>query len=85
MAEPDFREIAARDGMTLPFPIETSGLTWMAVHGVICLGLRHPQFVGPSRMLVLNFVRELGRQLVEHDVLTGEELSLVERTEQLTR
>jgi hypothetical protein len=83
MAEPDFTEISNRDGLLRPFSIETSGLTWMAVHGVICLGLRHPGYVGPSRAIVLSFVRELGRELLDHGVLTSEELALVERTEQL--
>ncbi len=62
--------------------IEAVGITWMAVHFVLCLGLRHPQYTGPSRSVVLGFVRKLGRTLVEAGVLTEEELAWIERVEQ---
>ena len=84
MAKPLFDAYAAaqRDAMLEAFSVETNGLTWMAVHGAICLGLRHPGYRGPSRALILNFALELGRRLVDAGVLTAEELVLVERTEQ---
>jgi hypothetical protein len=73
--------VAARAAITEPHSIESPGLVWMAVHGTLCLGLRHPAYVGPSRALTENFVKELGQQLVEWKVLTAEELAEVERVE----
>lgn len=73
--------VRRRGALLIPFSVETSGLTWMAVHGCICLGLRHPAYTGPSRELVMNFVRTLGAELVQHGVLTESELREVERFE----
>jgi hypothetical protein len=69
--------------MLEPFSVETNGLVWMAVHGTICLGLRHPAYTGPSRALVLSFVQELGRRLVQAGVCTQFELEHVHHTEAL--
>jgi hypothetical protein len=77
----DFRELAARAGLTTPFKVESPGIVWMAVHGAICLGLRHPAYIGPSRELVVNFVQALGESLIENGVLTPEELAEVQRVE----
>jgi hypothetical protein len=78
----DAQRAAARPAMAEPHAIESPGLVWMAVHGAICLGLRHPAHVGPSRELVVNFVKALGQELVEWNVLTALELAEVERVEQ---
>jgi hypothetical protein len=75
-------QVAGREAMTEPLLVETNGLTWMAVHGAICLGCRHPHYVGPSRILVVAFVRELGQRLVEAGVLTKDEVQMIERLEQ---
>lgn len=73
--------IALRQGLTTPLSIESSGLVWMAVHGAISLALRHPAYSGPSRQLLLCFVRQLGITLVDCGVLTAEELEVVENFE----
>ena|ERR1043166_9664623 len=78
----DKANAAQRRAMTEPFSIETNGLTWMAIHGTLCLGLRHPAYIGPSRFLVKNFAEELGRKLVEWGTLTEAELTLVNKMEQ---
>jgi hypothetical protein len=75
-------QVGSRDALLAPFSVETSGLVWMSVHGAICLALRHPLYKGPSRQLVLNFVRSLGEKLVAEGVLTPQELQEVTRTEQ---
>lgn len=72
---------AGRPAMTEPHSIETAGLVWMALHGTICLELRHPAYTGPSRPLVVSFVRELGMCLVQWGVLTAAELEAVENFE----
>jgi len=61
--------------------ITTNQLTWLAVHGNICLALRHPQNIGASRPLVEKFVKELGKKLVEWRVVTQEELEAAEKLE----
>jgi len=62
--------------------IMTNQLTWLAVHGNICLALRHPQNKGASRRLVEKFVKELGNKLVEWKVITQQELEATEKLEQ---
>lgn len=55
--------------------IEAELLTWMAVHGNICLALRHPenrsQFVRPR---MIRLVKEIGAMLVERGFMTQAEL-----------
>lgn len=71
-----------RTALTEVHRVETNGLVWMAVHGTVCLGLRHPSHTGASRALVLGFVHELGERLVEWGVLTPAEFAVVNRVEQ---
>jgi hypothetical protein len=61
--------------------VGTDALTWMVVHGAVCLALRHPAFAGPSRQRALQFVRQLGQGLVRWGCLSADELALCERTE----
>jgi len=56
-------------------------LTWVAIHGNLCLALRHPENVGDSRKLVLNFVKELGRFLVKSGIFTQSQLEAMEKVE----
>lgn len=61
--------------------ITTNQLTWLAIHGNLCLALRHPQNKGASRQLVINFVNHLGSKLVEWQVITIEELEAAHKLE----
>jgi len=61
--------------------IRATGLAWMAVHGNLCLALRHPENVGEARDLVVDFVKRLGRLLVEWGVMTEEQIRYTERVE----
>jgi len=61
--------------------ISTPLLTWVAIHGNLCLALRHPENVGDSRKLVLNFVKELGRFLVKSGIFTEAQLEAMEKVE----
>jgi hypothetical protein len=54
--------------------MRTDLLSWMAVHGNLCLALRHPANDGLSRDLVRQFRDRLGRMLVEAGMLTREQL-----------
>lgn len=64
-----------------PGTITASLLTWITVHGNLCLALRHPQNRGPSRKLAVEFVKELGKALVEWKALTPEQLKAAEKLE----
>lgn len=55
-------------------PLETNLLTWMAVHGNLCLALRHPQNRGPSRSVILEFLTDLSNLIVERGLLTREQM-----------
>jgi hypothetical protein len=70
----DANAAAKRLAMIEPRAIETNGITWLAVHGVLSLGLRHPDYTGPSREIVASFIQELGFRLIEWGVLTEEEM-----------
>lgn len=56
-------------------------ITWVAVHGNLQLALRHPSNIGASRPMVEEFVRELGRFLVTHGLLSDAVLEEAERRE----
>jgi len=75
---PGFEE---RPALRAEWPVIAPGLIWMAVHGNLCLALRHPSNTGPSRQIVIRFVRALGHRLVTHGVLTAEELRVAQRVE----
>ena len=61
--------------------IESNLVTWLGIHGNLCLALRHPQNVGESRAYIVAFVKRLGRKLVEWGVITEEQLRHIERVE----
>jgi hypothetical protein len=66
--------------------VDASHLTWMAVHGVLCLGLRHPnmQRVGEHaqvRELVEQFVRGLEKIMLDGRFLSEAEIADVHRVE----
>lgn len=56
-------------------------IVWTAVHGSLQLALRHPLFVGASRPMVEQFVKQLGEWLVQEGMLTPEILAEGERRE----
>jgi hypothetical protein len=55
-------------------PLQATYLTLLAVHGNLCLALRHPQNRGPGRAHVVAFTQSLGQWLVNAGVLTPEQL-----------
>lgn len=61
--------------------VEANLLTWITIHGNLCLALRHPQNRGPSRVYAVAFVKEIGRMLVEHGAITEEQLRKIEKLE----
>lgn len=56
-------------------------LTWLAIHGNLCLALRHPGNTGKSRPYVIAFTKSLGKKLVEWGVVTEEDLRATEKLE----
>lgn len=69
-------------------PVSTNTLTAMAVHGALCLALRHPHFNGDgkyghglSRRMVVTFTKSLGEWLVHSGALTPEQLRSAEELE----
>lgn len=61
--------------------IKVNVLTLMAVHGNLCLALRHPRNLGESRDLVLNFCKQIGEELVLLGAMTPEQLKEAYRME----
>lgn len=69
-------------------PIETNTVTAMAVHGALCLALRHPHFNGEgdhghgeSRKLVVEFTKSLGDWLVRSGAMTEGQMRFAQRIE----
>jgi hypothetical protein len=79
----DFPETYNPDFWLKPLivPVNTNTLTAMAVHGALCLALRHPDFKGKSRQLVVEFTKSLGEWLVHAGALTPEQLRSAEELE----
>lgn len=61
--------------------IEQTLFLWMAVHGNLCLALRHPGNQGPSTDYVRKFVRVLGQLLIDKGVFTEAEIAAAMETE----
>jgi hypothetical protein len=56
-------------------------LDWMAVHGNLCLALRHPQNQGETRALIVSMIHKLGTLLVDEGILTADEMNRATRIE----
>jgi hypothetical protein len=80
MSEDELRKkaewLAKTDGT-----VKANLLTWITVHGNLCLALRHPQNQGPSRKVAVMFTKALGKALVEWGALTPEQLEEAEKLE----
>lgn len=61
--------------------IEIEVLSLLALHGSVCLALRHPMNTGESRKMMVEFVKQAGRYLVDLRALTPAELIDIERIE----
>lgn len=57
-------------------------LYWMAVHGNLCLALRHPQNNGPSRASVIHSIELIESVLKDQGLMDQEDIDLVHQTEQ---
>lgn len=56
--------------------INLNVITLMAVHGNLLLSLRHPQNIGESRDLVIDFVKQIGEELVILGAMAPEQLKM---------
>jgi len=58
----------------LMFEVHADAMTWMAVHGNLCLALRHPANRGESREQMIAVIHQLGENLVACGLLTQAEM-----------
>lgn len=68
LANPGTELVAKRESVDAPL------LTWLTAHGYLCLALRHPQVVGPSRPYVAALTRGLGEMLVDRGVISRKQM-----------
>lgn len=61
--------------------MKTEMVTWLAVHGNLCLALRHPGNTSNSRQRVVDFTLGLGKFLVDSGAITQEELDRAQKVE----
>ena len=80
MSRKDERDFALKQFKT-DKSMTTNLAVWLAVHGNLCLALRHPRNIGASRPFVIKFVKHLGKKLVEWGAITEEQLQSAERLE----
>ncbi len=62
--------ISGMEAMNKHILIHASGITWSAIHGNLLLALRHPDNIGPSRELIVKFVKRLGEILESEGIVT---------------
>lgn len=62
-------------------PVIAQGVCWAAVHGALCLALRHPEFSGEVRKMVSEFTRQLGKGLVKWGVFSADTMKCIEYLE----
>lgn len=63
------------------FQFELTGLQLLAVHGSCCLALRHPDFNGPSRSLVLKFTEKAEEIMVREGLMPRHHLEIIHAVE----
>ena len=61
--------------------INLNVITLMAVHGNLLLALRHPQNIGESRDLIIDFCKQIGEELVLLGAMAPEQLNEAYRVE----
>lgn len=61
--------------------VNISLLDLMAMHGALCLALRHPQFKGEVRAMIVRAVKLIGNNLVTNGALTPEQLAVAQQIE----
>jgi len=61
--------------------INLPALHLMALHGYICLGLRHPKTTGPSRDIVLHYIDVFETLLLNSGLLDEDDVRLIHKVE----
>lgn len=61
--------------------IEAELMTWMAVHGGLCLALRHRDLTGAVRDTLLRMVGGIEEMLLAGGALTQAEIDLIHQVE----
>ena len=64
-----------------PITITRRALDWLAVHGNVCLGLRHPNNIGPSRAMVEKFLADLEAELLACGLLSPADIAEIHQLE----
>jgi len=62
--------------------LRMSALHLLAVHGNVCLGLRHPTNTGPNRKLALEFLGYSEQKLKSAGLINDEDIENIHKVEQ---
>ena len=62
--------------------LQMSALHLLAVHGNVCLGLRHPTNTGPNRKLALEFVNYAEQKLKSAGLINDQDIENIHNVEQ---
>lgn len=62
--------------------LHISALHLLAVHGNVCLGLRHPENKGPNRQLGIEFLNYAEAKLKAAGIINDNDITLIHKTEQ---
>ena len=61
--------------------LQMSALHLLAVHGNVCLGLRHPNNKGPNRQLALEFINYAEQKLKAAGLINDQDIEEIHRIE----
>ena len=61
--------------------LQISAVHLLAVHGNVCLGLRHPKNIGPNRQFALEFINYTESKLKEAGIIDDEDIKIIHMIE----
>lgn len=67
--------------LTIQIPMVIEGINLMVIHGACCLALRHPEYKGASRPLLIRFVNDAEKILKDIGALDEADIKLIHNTE----
>jgi len=62
--------------------LQISALHLIAVHGNVCLGLRHPKNTGPNRKLAIEFLNYAEAKLKDAGIIDDDDIKRIHKLEQ---
>jgi hypothetical protein len=62
--------------------LQMSAFHLLAIHGNVCLGLRHPKNTGPNRQLAIEFINYAESKLKAAGIINDKDIKRIHKLEQ---